>query len=664
MIATLLGGLESVFGWLLKTSWQASVLAVLVLLLQWSLRGKLNPRWHHALWLVVVLRLTLPVLPESALSLFQFAPPPPTVVTQTVTAPIFAPVIEPPPVMTSVTHPISAFTILALVWLAVALILLFLIWQVNRRFARHVANAPRITDPRLLALAEMAQRELGIRPRLRIIESRQVESPAIMGLFRPTLILPMEVRSRFNDEELRFIFLHEFAHLKRGDLFLQWLIALLQILHWFNPILWYAFRRMRIDREPATDALVLSRTGEAQKESYGQVLVKLLDHYHARHALPTLVGILEDKDQFKRRFILITKFTRSAYSWSMLGVLLIGLLAILCLTERKSSGSQGGITSFEKPDILVWIRYDKIADAFGIGAKLSRVGSISDGSKIPATGETLSVWCKDMTTTRATLVFIATKPSSPPEKGPDGKSFQPIAERRDRQVVPLDRKFSFRIFDSVEVTTAPSLQALGETGSRPSIRIGFKLAEIEEGVYQANKQTIDQAIANGDVSICNKLKGISLISTPSVSTPPGIKANVDIVREMPYPTSYNSPKLSKTPPTPAEFETKNVGVSAEITPSLSSDNPSREGEIILNGFFTITQFEGFTPSNLGKTFMPSFTTSETHFIEALHDKAIHGLWLPGIHFRQGHVWEGPPTENAPAIQTRYALFLSADLVKN
>ncbi len=329
-----LGGLESLFGWLLEASWQASVLAALVLLLQWALRGRLNPRWHHALWLLVVARLLLPVLPESALSLFQFAPSPPPIVAKTITEPLFAPVpaslpvtpIAPVELPVSPVHPLSAFTLLALVWLAGALALLLLTWQVNRRFARHVAAAPAITDRRLQALAENARRELGIHRRLRIIESAQVRSPAIMGLFFPTVILPVDVRARFTDDELRFIFLHEFAHLKRGDLFLQWLIALLQIVHWFNPVLWYAFRRMRIDREPATDALVLSRTGEAQKESYGHVLVKLLEHYHARHALPTLVGILEDKDQFKRRFTLIARFTRGAYGWSLLGVVLLASL--------------------------------------------------------------------------------------------------------------------------------------------------------------------------------------------------------------------------------------------------------------------------------------------------------------------------------------------------
>jgi len=342
MSATFLHALESAFAWMVEASWQASVLAALVLLLQWALRGRLNPRWHHALWLLVVARLILPIQPESALSLFQFAPAPPPAIEQTMTEPIFstAPMMAEGTVASTPTpphlqYPFSAFTIVALVWLAVALGLLLLTWFVNLRYARHVLTAPAITEPRLLQLAEAARQEIGLHRGLRMIESTQVQSPAIMGLLRPTLILPKDVRGRFDDEELRFIFLHEFAHLKRGDLVLQWLVALLQILHWFNPMLWYAFRRMRADREPATDALVLSCTGEAQKESYGQVLVKLLEHYHTRHALPTLVGILEDKDQFKRRFSLIARFAGGAYGWSLLGVMLIGILAFGCLTKAK-----------------------------------------------------------------------------------------------------------------------------------------------------------------------------------------------------------------------------------------------------------------------------------------------------------------------------------------
>ncbi len=338
MITDWLKPLESVFGWLLEASWQASVLALMVLAVQWLFRSRLNPRWRYALWLLVLLRLMLPVLPESAWSLFQFAPQAPASFTVPVTEPLFLPAHEPLPqaplLVTKPTEPLSFYSLLALAWLAGTLTLLVFTWEVNRRFARQIRKSPEISDPELLELFVVARAELNVTRSIRLIENAQVQTPAIMGLFHPTLLLPADVRGKFDPTELRLIFLHELAHLKRGDVIVQWLIALLQIVHWFNPVLWFAFRRMRADREPATDALVLSRAGENEKERYGLMLIKLLEHFNQRHSLPTLVGILEDKDQFKHRFSLIARFTKGAYGWSLLGALVLLILAMTGLTKK------------------------------------------------------------------------------------------------------------------------------------------------------------------------------------------------------------------------------------------------------------------------------------------------------------------------------------------
>lgn len=345
MIAPWVRGLESVFGWLLETSWQASVLALLVIVVQRAFRSRLNPRWNYLLWLLVVLRLIMPAIPESVLSLFQFAPHAPTQISVTVSQPLFAPTALAEDELTSVAPAhaalrVTLYTLLALAWLAGAAVLLVVTWWTNRRFARQMGRDA-TGDVELISILDRAKEELGIARNVRLVESSLVQSPAIMGLFQPTLLLPRDARERFSAEELRLIFLHELAHLKRGDVAVQWLIAGLQILHWFNPVLWLAFRRMRIDREPATDALVLSRAGEEHKEHYGEMLIKQLEHFNQRHSIPTLVGILEDKDQFKRRFSLIAKFTRGAYGWSLLGVVLVIVLAGACLTGSKKDKSAG-----------------------------------------------------------------------------------------------------------------------------------------------------------------------------------------------------------------------------------------------------------------------------------------------------------------------------------
>jgi general secretion pathway protein D len=92
------------------------------------------------------------------------------------------------------------------------------------------------------------------------------------------------------------------------------------------------------------------------------------------------------------------------------------------------------------------------------------------------------------------------------------------------------------------------------------------------------------------IEAINNLQGVSLLSAPSVTTQNGLKANIDIVREFPYPTNFDKPKLSNSsnlayssgpfandalvlaiPPTPREFVTQDVGVSLEVQPTTYPD---------------------------------------------------------------------------------------------
>jgi general secretion pathway protein D len=99
------------------------------------------------------------------------------------------------------------------------------------------------------------------------------------------------------------------------------------------------------------------------------------------------------------------------------------------------------------------------------------------------------------------------------------------------------------------------------------------------------------------IDMLNNMKGVSLLSSPNVTTQNGLKANIDIVREFPYPTSFEKPKLSNNselfypsteettigggtgigplslavPPTPREFTTQDVGVSLEVKPTTYPD---------------------------------------------------------------------------------------------
>ncbi len=70
---TTLTALERCFGWLLQTTWQAAVIAVIILFAQFLLRNRLSPAWRHGLWFLLVARLLMPMTPGSAVSIFNLA---------------------------------------------------------------------------------------------------------------------------------------------------------------------------------------------------------------------------------------------------------------------------------------------------------------------------------------------------------------------------------------------------------------------------------------------------------------------------------------------------------------------------------------------------------------------------------------------------------------
>lgn len=366
--------LEFWLNWLLNHSLQAGSLVVLVLLVQWLFRRQLTNRWRFALWWIVLARLLLPFNPASTLSLFNVfrptveingprypapAPMKTTVATSRPTTAAAMPVVPPETVAQSpapvTTEPMAApagaiarktpaapldfddLVVPGLLagWLAGVLVLLVVVAVQFGRFQRKLALGSRPADPALRELLAECRREFGLTRTVELRETDAVQSPALFGLWRLRLLLPPGLAGQFNRSELRYIFLHELAHVQRGDLWLNWLVTGLQVLHWFNPLLWLGFARLRADRELACDELALLRAGDQAGTAYGETVVKLLENLSRPAVIPGLVGILEDKQQMRRRMVMIARFRRPG-RWSVLAVLLVAALAAAALTDAQT----------------------------------------------------------------------------------------------------------------------------------------------------------------------------------------------------------------------------------------------------------------------------------------------------------------------------------------
>jgi beta-lactamase regulating signal transducer with metallopeptidase domain len=211
------------------------------------------------------------------------------------------------------------------------------------RLWRRSAKLRPLTHQATIAALDDCCRQLKVRTRPALLESLEVKSPALHGLFRPRLLLPKGFVEQFSLEELRFVFLHELAHLKRRDLLVNWVMAALQIIHWFNPVVWFGFGRWRADREVACDAIALEAAGQEQNKLYGLTILRLLENFSRPVSTPGLVGILEDKRQLHLRIHMIANYA-PAGKWPVLALLLATGLAAIGLTDARNHSTDGVAT--------------------------------------------------------------------------------------------------------------------------------------------------------------------------------------------------------------------------------------------------------------------------------------------------------------------------------
>lgn len=99
---------------------------------------------------------------------------------------------------------------------------------------------------------------LGIRRPIRLVVSPTVRVPATWGLRKPTIVLPPE-SEEWSADFLERVFLHELAHIQRGDCWSYAIAECARAIHWPNPLVWVAARRQRVESEHACDDLVLRR---------------------------------------------------------------------------------------------------------------------------------------------------------------------------------------------------------------------------------------------------------------------------------------------------------------------------------------------------------------------------------------------------------------------
>lgn len=121
----------------------------------------------------------------------------------------------------------------------------------------------------------------------------------------------------------------------------------LQILHWFNPAIWFSFSRMRSDREQACDAYVLERLPKAEWRDYGNTLIKLTDSFPVSVSLVHGVGIVESQKRMKARLQMIKRFKLFTMRHALVPALLLPMLVVVALAKTSAQEDTQGTSTVQ-----------------------------------------------------------------------------------------------------------------------------------------------------------------------------------------------------------------------------------------------------------------------------------------------------------------------------
>ena len=344
--------MEAVFLKLVNLSIAAGWLVLAVVVLRWMFRKA--PRWIFCiLWALVALRLVCPISVESALSLIPSAQTLPPEILHTATPqinsgisainsavnPVLSQSMAPAP--GDSVNPTQVWTfLLSCIWIvgmaAMALYALVSYGRIKRR----VGTATLLRD--------------------NIRQSEYVDSPFVLGLFRPVIYLPYQVESG----DLEYVIAHERAHIRRKDHWWKPLGFLLLCVYWFNPLLWIAYVLLCRDIEGACDEKVIREMGLEDRRGYSTALLNCSVRRRSIAACPLAFGEVGVKERVKS----VMHYKRPAF-WLVAAALAACAAAAVCFltnppTSREFSMNGTDIADLNPQEIVEQIaKLEKLEDA-------------------------------------------------------------------------------------------------------------------------------------------------------------------------------------------------------------------------------------------------------------------------------------------------------------
>jgi beta-lactamase regulating signal transducer with metallopeptidase domain len=158
-----------------------------------------------------------------------------------------------------------------LTWMAGAFF--YLCWcMVSHAGIRFIVKRAKPADYEWSVLLEDLTEELSLHRHVELRQSNHIKAAITVGIFNPTIVIPADTK-QWTDHLRRLVLSHELAHVKRWDTLIETFALFATVVYWFNPLVWFAVKQLRIERERDCDNAVLS--AGARPSDYAELLMNI-----------------------------------------------------------------------------------------------------------------------------------------------------------------------------------------------------------------------------------------------------------------------------------------------------------------------------------------------------------------------------------------------------
>lgn len=216
------------------------------------------------------------------------------------------------------------------IWIVGMLAMMILVIKSSLRLRTIKRSALPLQNPEVRRLYNRCLNEMKITRNIPVYSTAFLKSPIIVGFLKPCIYLPIHLISDYHESDMRYMLLHELQHYRHKDAIANYLMNFAGVLYWFNPVVWFALREMRNDREVACDTSVLKMLDENDYENYGNTLINFVEKVSIS-PFPFAASLSGNMKQMKRRIINIASYEKPPFIKRLKGLTAFMLTAVLLL---------------------------------------------------------------------------------------------------------------------------------------------------------------------------------------------------------------------------------------------------------------------------------------------------------------------------------------------